>query len=98
MLFIITRMDYATDYAEPLIEVVTSHTWSVDHPRHAMKAIQETVFKETGDDLSEADALIVLGRLLERKRIQTRFDPPAQVGKALRGRRAKYFRVPDNER
>jgi len=94
--------DYAQQYAEPLIEAVTRNDWSVDHPRHAIKAIQETILEKTGDDLSDADAIIVLGRLLERRLIKTRIDPPptnlAETGRAVHGRKAKYFRVPDNER
>jgi hypothetical protein len=96
-------MDHAPKYApEPLIEAVTGLDWNVDHPRHAMKAIQEAVLKNTGDDLSEVDALKVLGRLVERRFIMTRIDQPASLfaesGRPVRGRKGKYFRVPENER
>ncbi len=95
-------MDHAKEYAEPLIEAVTSLDWSVDHPRHAMKAIQEAVLKNTGDRLSDAEALIVLSRLVDRKLIRTRIDPPAshfaESGRSITGRKGKYFRVPENER
>ena len=84
------------------IEAVTSLDWSIDHPQHAMKAIQASVLKNTGDDLSEVDALKVLGRLVERRFIKTRIDTPASLfaesGRPVRGRKGKYFRVPDNER
>jgi hypothetical protein len=87
---------------EPLIEAVTALDWNSDHPRHAMKAIQETVLKNTGDHLSDPDAIILLGRLVERRFIRTKLDPPAsyfaETGKLARGRKGKYFRIPDNER
>ena len=67
-----------------------------------MKAIQETVLKNTGDHLSEIDALKVLGWLVERRFIRTRLDPPAshfaETGRLAHGRKGKYFRVPENER
>lgn len=67
-----------------------------------MKAIQETVLKNTGDDLSDPDAIILLGRLVERRFIRTKLDPPAshfaETGRLARGRKGKYFRVPENER
>ena len=67
-----------------------------------MMAIQETVHKNTGDDLSDTDAIKLLGRLVERRHIRTRIDPPvvniAETGWAGPARRAKYFRVPENER
>ena len=87
---------------EPLVEAVTSLDWNVEHARHAMKAIQEAVLKNTGDDLSEPDAIKLLGRLVERRFIQTRIDPEginiAGAGWKGRIRQAKYFRVPENER
>lgn len=61
-------MDHAKEYLpELLIEAVTSLDWNVDHPRLAMKALQDAVLKHTGDHLSEIDALKVLGRLVERQ-------------------------------
>jgi hypothetical protein len=87
---------------EPLVEAVTGLDWNIDHPRHAMKAIQATVLKTTGDDLSDIDAIKLLGRLVERRRIRTQIDPPvvnvAETGWAGPARKAKYFRVPENER
>ncbi len=95
-------MDHAKEYAEPLIEAVTSLNWSVDHPRHAMKAIQEAILKNTGDHLSNAEALIVVGRLVDRKLIRTRIDPLAshfaESGRPITGRKGKYYRVPEYER
>jgi hypothetical protein len=84
---------------EPLIEAVTSLDWNVEHARQAMKAIQRTVLKNTGDDLSDTDAVKVLGRLVERKLIRTRIGPLANVVEPRwTTRKAKYFRVPANER
>ena len=84
---------------EPLIEAVTSLDWNIEHARRAMKAIQETVLKYTGDYLSDTDAVKVLGRLVERKLIRTRIDPSANVPETRwTARKAKYFRVPANER
>jgi hypothetical protein len=86
---------------EPLVEAVTRLDWSTEHARRAMKAIRETVLKNTGDDLSDTDAIIVLSRLVERKLIRTRIDPPAShldSWAVYHGRKSKYFRVPENER
>jgi hypothetical protein len=86
---------------EPLIEAVTSLDWNIEHARQAVIAIQETVLKNAGDDLSEPDAIKLLGRLVERRFIRTQIEPQAAVaGTGWRGfvRKAKYFRVPDNER
>ena len=86
---------------EPLVEAVTSLDWNVEHARHAMKAIQETVLKNTGDHLSEVDAIKLLGRLVERRFIRTQIGPEAAIaGTGWRGfvRQAKYFKVPENER
>jgi hypothetical protein len=88
---------------EPLVDAVTGLDWNPDHARQAMKAIQETVLKNCGDDLSAPDAIIVLGRLVERRFIRTQINPPAVNVDAVTGwrgpaRKAKYFRVPDNER
>jgi hypothetical protein len=85
-----------------VIEAVTALDWNVDHPTYAMKAIQATVLKNTGDDVSDTDAIKLLGRLVERRHIRTRIDPPvvnvAETGWAGPARKAKYFRIPDNER
>jgi hypothetical protein len=86
---------------EPLVEAVTGLDWNFEHAKHAMKAIRVTVLKNTGDELSEPDAIKLLGRLVERKFIRTQFEPQAAVvGTGWRGfvRKAKYFRVPHNER
>lgn len=86
-----TPKEYAP---EPLIEAVTCLDWNIKHATHAMKAIQETVLKNTGDDLSEADAIKLLGRLVERKLIRTQIDPSANVpATRWTARKAKYFRV-----
>jgi hypothetical protein len=77
---------------EPLIEAVIRLDWSVDHPRYAIKAIRETVFKNTGDNLSDDVALTVLGRLLERRLIKTIIKPPARAGHGRKAK-SKYFRV-----
>jgi hypothetical protein len=82
-----------------LIEAVTGLDWSREHAKGGIKAIQETVLKNTGDELSDADAVKVLGRLVERKLIRTRIDPSATVPETRwTARKAKYFRVPENER
>jgi hypothetical protein len=87
---------------EPLVETVTGLDWNMDHARHAMRAIQETLRTNAGDDLSDADAIKLLGRLVERRFIYTRMksldDRVAETGWRGRARHAKYFRVPDNER
>ena len=83
---------------EPLIEAVTCLDWNVEHARQAMKVIQETVLKNTGDHLSDTDAVKVLGRLVERKLIRTRIDPQVNVARTgWAGRKAKYVRVSANE-
>jgi hypothetical protein len=87
---------------EALVEAITGLDWNTDHPRYAMKAIQATILKTTGDDLSEVDAIKLLGRLVERRHIRTQIDPPvlnvAETGWAGPARKAKYSRVPENER
>jgi len=87
---------------EPLIEAVTGIDWDMEHARHAVQAIQETVLKNTGDHVSDADAVKLLGRLVERRFIRTRMDSPdgriAATGWSGRARKAKYFRVPEDER
>jgi hypothetical protein len=87
---------------EPLVEAVTGLDWNTDHPRYATRAIRESVLKTAGDDLSEVDAIKLLGRLVERRRIRTQIDTPiisvAGAGWAGPTRKAKYFRVPENER
>jgi hypothetical protein len=85
---------------EPLIEAITALDWSTDHPDRTMKAIQDTVRKNFGDELSQPDAMKLLGNLVERRFIRTQVDPPPTAGTGWRGvaLKAKYFRVPDNER
>jgi len=87
---------------EPLVEAITSLDWKIDHPKYAMQAIKDTVLKNTGDDLSDTDAIKLLGRLVERRFIKTGIDPPvlkvADTGLAGSAHKAKYFRVPENER
>jgi hypothetical protein len=84
---------------EPLVEAVTALDWSVEHGKLAMKAIQETVLKMTGDDLSDTDAVKVLGRLIDRKLIRSRVDS-VTAGRSPNGRiaprrKARYVRVPE---
>ncbi len=49
----------------PLVDAVTGLDLDFEHARHAIRAIQETVFKETGEELSDIGAIKVLGRLVE---------------------------------
>ena len=87
---------------DPLVEAVTTLDWSTDHPGHAMKAIQETVLQNYGDTLSDGDAMKLLGKLVERRFIRTQIEPPIlnapETGWAGLDRKAKYVRVPENER
>ena len=85
---------------EPLVEAVTSLDWNIEHARHAMKTIQETVLQNFGDHLSDTDAIKLLGRLVERRFIRTRIETQAAVATGWRGtaHRAKYVRVPEPER
>ena len=86
---------------EPLVEAITALDWNVEHARIAVKTIQETILKITGEDVSELDALKVLGRLVECRFIRTGVNYSTQaVGFPRAGPtcKAKYFRVPEEER
>jgi hypothetical protein len=81
---------------EPLVEAVTALDWSPDHPAQAMRALQATVQKNLGEELSDAEAMKLLGSLLDRRFIQTQMHPGALhlVGRQAMRRPAKYVRVP----
>lgn len=88
--------DYNTEF---LIECVTSIDWSHEHAKLAVQAIQETVRTKYGHDLSDANAIKLLGRLIEGGLIRTGIGDQARVaGKNGLFRKAKYFRIPKGER
>ena len=85
------------EYAlQPLIEAVTALDWSRDHPVRAAKALQAAVLKNEGEDLSDVDALKLLARLIERRLIRSKLDPPGMG--MLSRRKARYEKVPASER
>lgn len=89
------------DYdSEPLIEAIVALDWSTEHPVDAMQTIQATVREMFGDELSDADAQFILGRLVEGRFIRTQIHPDEvnQVGWRKVRRPAKYIRVPPSER
>jgi len=94
-------MHLPQDYdSETLIEVVTTLGWSYDGSAGAVKIIQATVQERFAESLSTADALWVLGSLLDRRLIRMQIHPDDAnkhgLEKTLR-RRAKYFRIPPDE-
>ena len=86
---------------EPLIEVVTALDYSVDHGRRAVTAIRAAVLRNHRDELSETDAIKLLGNFVDRKLIRSSLEPatanPAPGGTAAR-RKARYIRVSKHDR
>jgi hypothetical protein len=94
-------MQLPHDYdPELLIDAVTALDWSAEHPSDAVRAIQAIVQSKFGEELSDDDALQLLGYLLDRRLIRTQIHPDSQelVGWQSVRRRAKYVRVPPGER
>jgi hypothetical protein len=85
--------DYDSD---PLIRAVTALDWSKDPSAGAMKIIQATVQERFDESLSTADAVWLLGSLLDRRliRVQTHPDEADKRRTDAKLRhRSKYFRI-----
>jgi len=87
---------------EPLIEAVTALDWSTHHASEAVLVIQSAAQTNFGAEFSEDDAFWWLTYLVDQHLISSRIHPDdklLQLGwTTTRRRRAKYVRVPLDER
>ena len=80
----------------PLVAAITALDWSQDAAAGAAKIIQTTVQERFGESLPTAEAVWLLGSLLNRRliRMQTHPDDAHKHVPDRTLRRAKYVRVP----